>query len=121
MWALTFWIYDPNKSHRFGYVDAKAGSWLLMLDLIANSPPTYLDSRVSIGIPAPEPEVATPTEATAASPFRTRLSSKTKPVEPMVCRMQSKVYEQMSGSARSQGEVRVNLSEQTHGPSLEFE
>jgi hypothetical protein len=67
LWSLTFSIASARSSCH-GHVDAqKQGSWLVTLCLLEHSPPTWIDSRLTIPAPSPPPRPHTPT----SSPFET--------------------------------------------------
>lgn len=54
MWSLRFFIWSPGmlyptESHING---VRNGSWVVSLELVNNSPDTWLDSRLTIGRPS---------------------------------------------------------------------
>ncbi|KAG8889175.1 hypothetical protein FRB98_005517 [Tulasnella sp. 332] len=57
MWALRFFIWSPSmlyptESHITG---VRNGSWVVSLELVNNSPDTWLDSQLTIGRPNADP------------------------------------------------------------------
>lgn len=147
---MTFIVATAPASRRPGHGgghrsrDAQPGAWILALDLIHKSPPTWLDSRVIIGtLPSTAPDSTssgssrpeTPgslARITSTGALRSMLSgvSGERELHPIVFRMRSPGAEQLQGDGGRQrgrnlipqrGEVTVNLSEHVSGNSLEFE
>ena len=111
MWALTFVAFDPLKAyhhHAHRMRRFNDGRWMIMLDLIQKSPATPVVSRVTIG--TPKPQIALEEEEGTQTPS----------LEPIVVRMQSHKSDALLPSDL-RGQIVVDLWEQKHGASLEFE
>ncbi|KAG9002794.1 hypothetical protein FRB94_004740 [Tulasnella sp. JGI-2019a] len=57
MWSLKFFIWSQGRLYPSEYhiPNVRNGSWVVMLELIENSPDTWLDSRLTIGRPNADP------------------------------------------------------------------
>jgi len=111
----------------------KSGEWLITLDLIENSPATYLDSCVTIGAsfarPEPSQGMVSNGMRRITSPFRSPSTEAAKLLPPIVLRMRSPGSSQLSGDAEakkrgwdeSAAPIISILSDHVHGSSLEHD
>lgn len=138
MWALTFLIAKPNTHHHpRRYQAVKDGAWLIGLDLIEKSPPTWIDSRLTVGtVPSVEPSssASTPAPAPASQSTSSTLQSilgvgRPRNMSPIVLHMRSPGNEQLQGDpwqrnrqrTPRRGEAEVTLSDHPHGQSFQYE
>lgn len=131
MWRIKFFIWAQGNEYPKHVDDVKHGNWCVMLDLIENSPDTFLDSRLIVGKRCESLPLSF--RLLTLNSSATTLAGSTHPVtpsnpRPMTFRMKSSreyqlsgVYSEKSWGVRSRGPVTHVLSEESNGASLQFE